>query len=131
MPEELALAGELVDHGAGRVGGPDIAGGIHPDAVRNLEEAFARGAKDAALTVGDNHRVRLRASLQQVDCAAGLHRDGGDHFHGPACVWGLDRKRGELQRQPRRSAHEGAKLFRLRGKSLFVGDLRAQRQGQH
>src|SRR5439155_24532545 len=46
----LALAGELVDRGAGRVGGPDIAGGIHPDAVRNLVEAFAPGAKDAALT---------------------------------------------------------------------------------
>src|SRR3989442_1624381 len=41
LKQLLALAGELVDHGAGRVGGPDIAGGIHTDAVWNLVEALA------------------------------------------------------------------------------------------
>jgi hypothetical protein len=90
--ELLSFGCELKDSRTSRIHGPDIAGGIDTDAVRDFIQSFSPRAENMAVAIDGDDGVGFVAALQEPDDAGAIHGDGGDHVEGPAVGRRLNRE---------------------------------------
>ena len=127
----FALRSEFQDGGAFGVGGPDVAGGVDADAVRNFVETASPASQDMSGGIDDDDGVGFIATLKKINIALAIDVDPGNHAEFPAGGRSLNGELSAMEDRLRRGVEQSPQMrggLRLGGVSWGLGDKTHRKQ---